>query len=121
MSEPKSPNLEREIAFENLVSIYFRITLLISGLLMLVGIVLFARHPYAFDFTAITTRVILQEINKLSSVGIMLLGITILLLIPLGRVVILMTYYLSNSDYRMSMVSFTVLIFMLLGMIFNIK
>ena len=121
MSEQKTqtqPDLAREIAFERFVSAYFRVTLLVSGIFMLVGIVQFVLNPYTLP--SITAQALFQEMTSFTPLGFMVLGITILLLIPFGRVVLLMIYYFSNSDYRMSMVSFTVMVFMLIGMIFNI-
>ena len=119
MSEQKTqtqPDLAREIGFDRFVSAYFRVTLLVSGIFMLVGIVQFVLNPSTLP--SITAQALFKEMTSFTPLGFMLLGITILLLIPFGRVVLLMIYYFSNSDYRMSMVSFTVMVLMLICMIF---
>lgn len=114
-------NYKKELQFERLVSIYFRITLFFSGLLMFIGLISYVLHPeLSFDITTMTTTTIAQEITTFTPVGILFIGIIILVLIPLGRVVILLFYYFSHSDYRLMLCSAIVLIFMLTGMIFNL-
>ena len=120
--ESLEANYEKELHFERLVSIYFRISLLMSGLLMLTGLIMFILNPEtSFDFININISTIAQEITTLTSVGLMFSGIVILLLIPLGRVIILLFYYLMNNDYRLMICSAIVLVFMLIGIIFNVK
>ncbi len=119
----KDPNYHKEIQFERLVSVYFRITLLISALLMLLGIILYSYERESFNFSLVSSnpQLILQEMTKLSPIGLMFIGIVILLLIPLGRVTILLIFYGYISDYKLMIVSGIVLIFMLVGIIFNLS
>jgi len=123
ITDSKDPNYHKEIQFERLVSIYFRITLVVSALLMLIGILQYSLEKKSFDFSTILSspQLIFQEMTKFSPVGFMFIGIVILLLIPLGRVTILLIFYGYNSDYKLMVVSGIVLIFMLIGIIFNIS
>lgn len=117
--------LEHETKFENIVSLYFRVTLFLSAIFMFVGIFMYAFDlgtPPNFDFTKLplSGASIVSEMMNFTSVGLMFIGITILLLIPLGRVVILILHYLENNDIKMAAIATLVLIFMLVGIIFNL-
>lgn len=120
---PKDPNYHKEVQFELLVSVYFRITLFVSAILMAIGIFLYSSSKQTFKFSQISSspQLIFQEMTSLSPVGLMFIGIVILLLIPLGRVAILLIFYGYNSDYKHMIVSGIVLTFMLVGIIFNIS
>lgn len=113
---------EKELKFEQLVSVYFRVTLFISGIFMFLGFILFSLKPETtFSFTSITITTIMNEVMALTPIGYLFIGITILLLTPMGRVLMLFFYYLMNDDHRLMICSGIVFIFMLIGMIFNIK
>ena len=117
--------LEHETKFENMVSLYFRVTLLLSAVFLFAGFIIyvFNNGPTTnFDFTQLPLKGsdIFSEMIKFNSVGLMFIGIAILLLIPLGRVVILILHYLENKDLKMALIATLVLTFMLIGIIFNL-
>ena len=101
---------------------WFRITLVVSALFMFVGYALYySGSATTIDLTNLTFDIILNEIGNFTPIGIMFIGITILLLIPVGRVVILIFHHLSEKDYPLTIISLIVLTFILIGIVFNIK
>lgn len=114
--------LEHETRFENLVSLYFRVTLFFSAVFMFAGFFLYVLNPTSFDFSSppLDPNLIFAQMTSFTSVGLMFIGVAILLLIPLGRVVILIFHYMENKDVRMGLIAVLVLIFMLIGILFNL-
>ena len=113
---------ENEVRFDRFVSVYFRITLFISATFMFLGYILYYSGPAtSIDLENLTFSIILGEISKFSPVGIMFIGIIILLLIPVGRVVILIFHHLSEKDMALTVISMIVLCFIFIGIIFDIK
>jgi uncharacterized membrane protein len=114
--------LDQESTFENFVSIYFRVSLFMSALCMMIGFILYSTETNtALDFSKMNVELIQGQIASFSPVGFMFLGLLLLLLIPFGRVIILLLHFLSKQDYLLMSVSLTVLLFMLIGIIFNVK
>lgn len=121
-TEHVEPHFDEEMVhFDRLVSIYFRITLIISAAFMLIGYVLYYSGPATtIDLEHLTFQIILDQIGSLTPIGIMFIGIIVLLLIPVGRVIILIFHHLSEHDYALTLISMLVLIFILIGVIFDI-
>lgn len=95
--------------------------MILSSVLMTLGYLFYSLNPQPIDTAKFTTFKIVKEILMLSPEGILFIGIAILLLSPIGGVLMLMGYFLSIRDQKFSLIAILVLIFMITGLLLQVK
>lgn len=119
MTYPITP----EERFRNYFSYYLKISLALSAITMLIGLLLYVANPptQTFDPSKMDLATILKEIMQLTPEGILYIGVIVLLLSPVGGIVMSIFYYGYMKDTKLLAISVIVLFFMIIGVVFKIS
>ena len=115
--------LTPEQRFRNYFSYYLTITLILSSITMIIGLILYSINPppHPFDPSTMDLATIISEITQLSPEGILYIGVVLLLLSPVGGIVMSIFYYSYMKDSKLTLISIFVLIMMVIGVVFKIS